>query len=161
MESLRRQLKKLGAIQPRKEYAQWSKAEIFGAATSRVYFLKTPLFSHIQFGMAAALMGAFLVMVVSGALLWSPLSREAAYIDFQRLVAEAEELNIEIKMAELYYYTTTKKAVSDALQEAAETIPGQLSMALLQQEQDPSMYDEEAAKEYSEAIMMGLDTLIE
>lgn len=78
-------------------------------------------------------------------------------MDFQRVIAEAEESTIEIKMAELQYYAATKSTIDTALTEAAEAAPGQLSPTLLREEQAAALPKESALRNAD--ITAGLDAL--
>lgn len=156
--NIRKQLRHLRTIQPRNEYMQWSRAVILGAPRHSPF---AAFLYRMQLSIAMALAGFLLLILFGGITFFLPSPRERAYIDFQRLVAEAEELNIEMKLVELQAYSANKDAMAAALKEAAETSPGQLSVALLEKEQQSATKVTPHIERLDNEITGGLNALIQ
>lgn len=82
---------------------------------------------------------------------------KVAGLDAQGLKAEAEELEIQLRLAEISSYQKQQRTVGAALKETSHNDPGQLSTTLLQKEADSLNIDTNINQDIDSALKELLD----
>lgn len=132
MNDLHREFKNLKRISPDKDYGRRSLLVIVSTPQiKRVFWPYAFLMNHPALTPSALVLAAFILF--SAIAMKQEVPLKIAGLDPQGLKAEAEELELHIKDAELHTIPTMTQAI--ALEEAASSNPGELNSEQLKREQ--------------------------
>lgn len=134
MDRLRENLKKLGEIKPDESYSQLSLQTILNSRLTKQptsYFnFRLPLSSlTLRVGLLAVTLG---VVIFSATQNSQPVKLTS--LDISGMKAEAQELERQLKLAEISYKQESGKPIEIALKETAQNGPGQLNPLIISKE---------------------------
>lgn len=106
-------LKKLKTIEPDSKFSRESKALILSSPSKYSYRPLTLIIRGMESSLAIALGGVLLLILLGGVSLLKFLTpSQTASLNFNNIQAEAQEINAQIKLANLNYYLSSLDASS-------------------------------------------------
>jgi len=129
-------LSQLKTIRPDRHYTEQSKRLILATTKPSNSYLQGSVLEVFRFSFATVASAALIVVILGGFhyLETRPLPLKLTGLDPRTLHAEADELAIDISLAELDYYQSQNEAVSSALRVTESSDPVYFEKIILNQE---------------------------
>ncbi|MBI4119808.1 MAG: hypothetical protein HY456_03120 [Parcubacteria group bacterium] len=131
-------IKLLRHIKPEEAFAQRSKKAIFRHTNDIASGIIVEWRNAFKFGLALVLASGFVIMLFVGNALTERLLFPFIFpgLHSESVASELENFQIQIKLADVEYYSDSPRLVSVALKETAPDTPSHLNNLLLQHESD-------------------------